>query len=231
MIKEKDINKREDTRMRNVYRNICILLLTAFVIAGIAITVGVGSTESANTENDEKGTGADTNPDDGITYGTNLIKNGGFETVSSSDATRPLYWGKYRTGTLGQFRYPQTGRASAKSIGVRYDTRDNDKITDWTQNINGIDDTKKYRLAGWMKTSSVSEYGGAHMSIDWKDSGGEYIGTSTVARKIGTSGWTFYEGIVKPMPGSASATILLGIEDSSGSAWFDDVSFRTAICY
>lgn len=105
------------------------------------------------------------------------------------------------------------------------------KITDWLQNVYGIDATRMYRLTGWMKTSSVSEYGGEYIAIDWKNSGGGYIGTSIIARKVGTSGWTFYEGIIKPMPGSSSATILLGMSDSSGSTQFDDITFRTATCY
>ncbi len=201
--------------MRKIVRNICISLAILLTIAAVT-TIGLGE----NTAKDVS--------IENVEYGVNLVQNGGFETPSV-DPSIPANWYKYNTGT-GQLNYPESGRIGGSSISSRFPTKENDKRADWVQNINGINVAQKYRITGYMKTSSVSEFGGAYIAVDWKNSVGGYIGTSVIARRIGTTGWTFYEGIVKPMPGSSRATIVLGMSDSSGKVWFDDISFRTAVC-
>lgn len=210
--------------MRKIFRNICISLVVILAIVGTVVTIGVG-------DNGAKDDGSkDIDSEDTIAYGSNLVKNAGFERPNPDNPSRPLYWSKYRTGWAGQLKYPEPGRVGGSSAGTQYSSKENDKRSDWVQNIYGIDPSQKYRIAGWMKTSSVSEVGGAYIAVDWKNPYGGYIGTSIIARRIGTTGWTFYEGIVKPMPGSSYATIVLGMSDSSGKVWFDDISFRTATC-
>lgn len=211
--------------MKKIYRNICISLVVLLAIVGTVTTIGIGGDNSAKDTDVQ-----DISPGDTIAYGTNLVKNGGFETPNPDNPSRPLYWSKYRTGWVGQLKYPEPGRVGGYSVRAQYSSKENDKRIDWVQNIYGINEWQKYRIAGWMKTSSVSEVGGAYIAVDWKNSIGGYIGTSIIARRIGTTGWTFYEGIVKPMAGSSYATVVLGMSDSSGNVWFDDISFRTATC-
>ena len=210
-------------KLINIYKVLLVGLLLAILAIGTTISVNANKNAGSVGYIEEYTS----------SYGINLVKNGGFEIVDPNDASKPLYWYKYKTGQEGRFKYPETGRdGSSKSVGVYYPLAE-DSQTMWGQTIK-INSTKKYRLAGWMKISNVTRIPriapGAVLGVSWFDSNRKWIGSSSVASKNGSSGWIFYEGIFKPIPGAYYADINLLMPGSSGKTWFDDIYFGIANC-
>lgn len=152
----------------------------------------------------------------------NILLNSGFEIVDPTVPTRPQYWKTYQTGTAHIYSYPEPGRDGiGKSVSTQYPTLETGKLASWVQSLRN-DITKSYKLAGWIKTENIIGKG-AIIKVDWKDSNWAYIGMSTIMpRRIGTTPWTYYEGIISSTT-AYGMTVVLELWDSSGKVWFDDI--------
>lgn len=149
----------------------------------------------------------------------NLILNAKFE-----EGEGPKYWRNYQTGMEQIYTYPEIGRSGGFCVAIEYKTREEGKMAAWVQDLQ-IDNTKNYKLSGWIKTQNIVGRGGA-LRIYWKDQNGKYISSSEIMpRQSGTIDWTYFDGTLTPYVGSARATIALELYDCSGKVWFDEVLF------
>lgn len=158
----------------------------------------------------------------GTTHAT-PIQNAGFEnglafwSVSSGTATYSPDSVVVKIGT-GSARGEETDRGS---LGRLYQDVTNLLIPE-----------EEYVISGWIKTEGVSTDGGGVVlglnyvnSFGWTPANG-YI--QEIGDLKGTNDWTFFQSnpfILPTMPVDTSALwFLTDFNDSSGTAWFDDVA-------
>ena len=147
------------------------------------------------------------------------LKNSGFEKGT------PENWQIYATGLRHSYIYPETG-VDGSSVAIEYPTRETGKTAMLIQSVS-IDNMKKYKLSGWMKTQNIVGIG-AWIKVDWTDVAGKYINTSAImVHKVGTIPWTYFEGVTTPNKNAANAAICLVLHDCSGKVWFDNISFAS----
>ena len=78
-----------------------------------------------------------------------------------------------------------------------------------------------YALAAWIKTEGVTGRADARIAW-WSDNA--WLAESTTEPVTGTSDWQKVSITVDAPPKATAAMIYLGLSDSEGTAWFDDVS-------
>ncbi len=153
-----------------------------------------------------------------------MLKNSNFEEGMPND------WQTYTTGTTQRYIYPEPGRITGSSVSIECPNIEANKTASWIQTVI-IDNTKKYKLSGWMYTENIaSSAGGARIKVDWKDVDKKFLGESNIMiYQIGTIPWTFFEGDVIPHPNATDATIVLLLYNCSGRVGFDNISFSEII--
>lgn len=153
---------------------------------------------------------------------TNFLLNPGFETGTPGS---PDNWWTYTSGGVGDtYTYPAAGRVGGSSVEVTY-VAANGFGAVWGQNIN-VEQNRIYVVSGYIKTVDVAGAGGAKISIDWFDSTNTYITTTDLVHFVtGTIDWTFYQTNMTTPPNAVVGHFLMGLDNCSGSAYFDDMFF------
>lgn len=154
-----------------------------------------------------------------ILQATNLLINPGFESGDTG-------WFKWQSGTGATFSSSEVGR-TGNAASIEYVTLESKKIAQWMQDVL-VTPGKTYKISGWIKTSSIvtSGTGGVYIDVNWKDTNHKYLdSTSVMDPVIGTTNWTYYEKDVIAPLNAVYGSPTLQIYDSSGKAWFDDISF------
>jgi len=86
---------------------------------------------------------------------------------------------------------------------------------------------KSYTVGGWIKTEDIVGQGGAMIVPHWKGPGNTWISATEVMPYLkGTAGWTYYQGKVTAPPGATTCTVCCLMADCSGTAWYDDITFK-----
>lgn len=161
----------------------------------------------------------------------NLLVNPGFEIPSYSDPTSPQNWYKWNTNTTGTYSYPEIGNNEiGSSVKINCTTTEVGKVTAYVQNIS-TNEFKKYKLSGYIKAENVSStYKGIRLGVDWKAQT-TYIGESNISiTKTGSYNWTYFEGEITAPATATIIAVLCSLDNSSGSAWFDDLSLIELKC-
>jgi hypothetical protein len=168
-----------------------------------------------------------TNPNIATTFtGENELQNAGFEAIYGRP---PLYWGKGSQNCKPTFLYPEPGRIGGSSVAIRM--MELAPFTPWpqaiwTQNI-PVQSGKSYTVGGWIKSEDIEGKGGAMIVPQWKGLGNKWISTTAFMPYLkGTTGWTYYQGNVTAPPGATICTISCLMAGCSGTAWYDDISFK-----
>ena len=61
----------------------------------------------------------------------------------------------------------------------------------------------------------------------WKGPGNKWISqTAFMSYLKGTTGWTYYQGKVTAPPGAINCTFCCALNECSGTAWYDDITFK-----
>ncbi len=153
------------------------------------------------------------------------LKNPGFWDIWNG---RPLRWGKWAKNCTPKFLYPEPGRNGDYCAGIEMsETEPFDPWPSslWAQSIS-VEAGKSYRVGGWIRTEDVAGRGGAMIIPHWKGPEDEWISQTKFMRYVqGTSGWTYYEGVVTAPQGATTCTVCCLLAGSSGKAWFDDIFF------
>ncbi|MHB8085424.1 MAG: glycosyltransferase family protein [Dehalococcoidia bacterium] len=168
-----------------------------------------------------------TNPNISATFAANdQLQNAGFEAVYGHP---PVYWGKVSQNCKPTFLYPEAGRIEGASVAIR--------IMElapfspwpqaiWTQNI-PVQSGKSYIVGGWIKSEDIEGKGGAMITTQWKGPGNKWISqTAFMPYLKGATGWTYYQGNVTAPPGATTCTVCCQMGGCSGTAWYDDISFK-----
>lgn len=173
-------------------------------------------------------------------WGTNLIKNPGFE----EGRLVPIYWTRFRAaGQPGDddassiLKLDDKVVRSGKKSMAMYGTP---KTTYW-QGAEAppapVTAGEVYRVSGWIKTTQVrqdgDQFANCNLIVRFIDPVGSIvnIGPSPVVatrRIMGTTDWSYVDRIIVAPEGATSARVACTLT-CSGSAWFDDIAFRPRV--
>jgi hypothetical protein len=68
---------------------------------------------------------------------------------------------------------------------------------------------------------------GARFVPQWKGPGNKWISATPFMPFIkATNGWTYYQGNVTAPPGATICTLCCQMAGCSGTAWYDDITFK-----
>ncbi len=79
----------------------------------------------------------------------------------------------------------------------------------------------RFDVGAWIQVSGLDGFAG--VGLRWLDADGQSIGEDLVLAQPGGSGFVEVHGLVRPPAGAASARVVLGTVDATGSAYMDDV--------
>ena len=148
--------------------------------------------------------------------GGNLVLNPGFESGKT-------YWSFPSQGSLvTNLTNVHSGAKSAKLTSSAQVSCSiySDKVTTVVGN-------KAYDVGAWAKLSSVSGGNGVRLRVKWINSSGGTIRTDVIVNNVlGTIGWTSYSKTLMSPSGTASASLYLDFNNTSGTAFFDDASLK-----
>lgn len=155
----------------------------------------------------------------------NLVLNPDFQIATTPGI--PDNWYMYQTGNTAIFTYPDTERfgGSSKSVSIEYITLEPGQFAQVGQNIGTITSGNYYLLTGWMMTQNVAGEVGATIQINWNDSTDKYLSSSFINAVVGTTPWAQYIGTVQAPPNASKGFVVLQLYQSSGKAYFTDISF------
>jgi hypothetical protein len=168
-----------------------------------------------------------TNPNISTTFAVNdQLQNAGFEAVCGYP---PAAWSKWSQNCKPTFLYPEPGRIGESSIAIRMmelESATPSPQAIWLQDI-PVQPGKSYTVGGWIKTEDIEGKGGAMIVPHWKGPGNTWISATEVMPYLkGTADWTYYQGNVTAPPGATICTICCLMADCSGTAWYDDITFK-----
>jgi hypothetical protein len=169
------------------------------------------------------------NPFDLIIFspaGANELHNPGFEPVYGCP---PPFWSQLSQYCDPSFKCGEPGRNGGTSLAIQLlqiKSFDPWPYAMWLQNV-PVQAGKSYIISGWIKTEDVEGQGGALIAAHWKDHHQTWIGATYFMQFVkGTTGWTYYQGNVTPPPGATIGTFCCMMSGCSGTAWYDDASFK-----
>src|SRR6185436_14005052 len=146
-----------------------------------------------------------------VSLGGNLLKNGGFETLSGG---APASWSAGSGLAMdqlvkhtGTFSYRATGNFATASQPI--------------QLKKGI-----YKLSGWVRTQGVGSgtTNGVRLQFDLRPSSNDWKTTEVIS---GTHDWTLFELPNLVVTQDTTVTIKLeNFNNAAGTAWFDDVQLQ-----
>ena len=146
-----------------------------------------------------------------VSLGRDLLKNGGFETVSGSVPTSWTAGAGFGVDQLvthtGDFAYRATGHftAATQTVQLKKGT---------------------YKLSGWVRTENVGRgsTSGVRLQFDFRPRIEDWKATEVIA---GTRDWTLYE--LPNLVVTQDATVVIRLENynnAGGTAWFDDLKLQ-----
>jgi hypothetical protein len=168
-----------------------------------------------------------TNPNIYVTFAANdQLQNAGFEAVYGNP---PAHWGKWSQNCKPTFLYPEPGRIGGSSVAIQM--MELEPFTPWPQAIwlqnIPVQSGKSYTVGGWIKSENIEGKGGAMIVPQWKGPGNKWISqTAFMPYLKGATGWTYYQGNVTAPPGATICTVCCFMAGCSGTAWYDDISFK-----
>lgn len=151
-----------------------------------------------------------------------LLANGDFEARQElADPNQPASDQWRRTSPRCELvqESPQEGRWCAKTE-VRSD--DADKGPTFWQEVTcrpGL----TYQISGWLRSEKVIETGMAYIALYQHDDQGKLVTFKDFAVARGTTDWTFHKFIATTGPNVRRLTVRLGLYQTHGTAWFDDI--------
>lgn len=156
-----------------------------------------------------------------VVYGENLIRNGGFEDVTSGVPDGWLGAGVWKNGSeLSLVSEPENVHGG--SYAVKYDTKNGDNPF-WSQKITNLPPEYKYRISLWYK----GEMTGSGMSVKFEQvgSGGnsEYY-TPSVTES--TSSWKYVEFDFYMNENTARVTVMPRTYSGGTVIYVDDISLE-----
>src|SRR6185436_9359344 len=174
-----------------------------------SVLVALGSVLPAFAQNNLVGGGLTALPS--VSLGANLLKNGGFETLSGG---APTSW-SVGSGLAMDQLVKRSGTFSYRATG---------NFTTATQPIQlkkGI-----YKLSGWVRTQGVGSgtTNGVRLQFDFRPGSNDWKTTDVIS---GTRDWTLFELPNLVVTQDATVTIKLeNYNNTAGTAWFDDVQLQ-----
>ncbi len=162
---------------------------------------------------------------------TNLLTNPGFE-LSTGGVPNEWTSDEYDSitdttvGSCGGCSYVGTGHNGGNAVQIKFATQPTTVNRYWYQTVNVTAGTQ-YTLSGWITTSGMSGTGGATFQVDWADSNGNWLDTSTLPEINTDVAWTLLSGTVTA-PANAATADVEAVLDSAGTAVYDDMTFSTA---
>ncbi len=148
--------------------------------------------------------------------GPNLLPNPSFE----QGGDQPIGWTPHTWGGEGRFRCVDGGRTGGKCVTIR-----SDKGGDvcWVARIE-VEPNSTYRLSGWIRTEGLKSGSGRGALLNVH----ELQGSARTTAVTGSAGWTRVESLVRTGDQRQISVhcLLGGWGQSTGQAWFDDVSLE-----
>jgi len=174
-----------------------------------SVLVALGSVLPAFAQSNLVGGGLTALPS--VSLGANLLKNGGFETLSGG---APASW-SVGSGLAMDQLVKRSGTFSYRATG---------NFTTATQPIQlkkGI-----YKLSGWVRTQGVGSgtTNGVRLQFDFRPGSNDWKTTDVIS---GTRDWTLFELPNLVVTQDATVTIKLeNYNNTAGTAWFDDLQLQ-----
>ena len=160
-----------------------------------------------------------------VTRQANFAENPSFEEDRNRDGL-PDGWQPAAYESPARLAWDEkTAHSGKRSLSISGSKRPG--ATDWKQNTGRWVTARKrvvpgeeYTLEAWIKTDKVD--GRATARIAWW-SGGRWLAETSTPAASGTHDWQKVTLTAKAPPAADSASVYLGLSDSGGTAWFDDV--------
>ena len=153
--------------------------------------------------------------------GQNLVKSPGFEAAENETA-EIAGWNAPDLPGVEPLVVEDAAASGARCAGVR--GLDPDKqsryVQAWRQNVAPLPEGSL-----WFSVRvKCRELQSGRINILHKDADGTVLRNQGIAGFSGTHGWREKGGLIEPEPGTKSLQIVMGLQKSTGTVWFDDVS-------
>jgi len=157
---------------------------------------------------------------------TTTLQNGGFDAVTPAPLSG---WARSSANIMPDYLFPEPGRTGGSSASIKMSAAAPYKpwpVARWYQKV-AVQPGTTYAMGGWIKTDNITGDGGARLAIQWRNTNTKILKTpDLMAYTKGTVDWTYYEYKVNAPSDAAACYILLEMAGCSGTAWFDDSSFK-----
>ncbi len=156
----------------------------------------------------------------------NLVRNPGFETVAEGGKA-PAVW-PVPTAPGVQFArdtaVAHTGAASGRIHGTAPEKQTR-FVQAWRQAI-PLEPGKRYWLSTWVKADQTTA---GRVAVLHRDKTQTVLLNQTLESFTGTFGWRQLGGLLKQVEGAVDVQLVIGIQRSGGTAWFDDVELTETL--
>ncbi|MDI4646666.1 carbohydrate binding domain-containing protein [Cohnella hashimotonis] len=99
-------------------------------------------------------------------------------------------------------------------------------FSSWNQLLPSVARGGEYEFGGWVKTSAIAGAGGAAIAVSAKDFDGIIVQEARTSYATGSNGWTYVSGKIVLPPNTEYVYLESRVWNASGTAWFDDVTFK-----
>ena len=153
--------------------------------------------------------------------GENLVENPGFEQPALNGRT-PAAWGL--PGMPGvkfawEDKVSRSGNRSGRVEGIDPEKQSR-YVQAWRQDIGPLPDCDLL-LSLWVKGKDL---GKGRIAILHRDKGRTVLANQGIATVEGTFEWKEIVAPLQRVPGAVEVQLVLGLQESAGTAWFDDVA-------
>ena len=153
--------------------------------------------------------------------GENLVENPGFEQPASNGKA-PAAWGL--PGMPGvKFAWDdqisRSGNRSGRVEGIDPE-KQNRYVQAWRQDVGPLPDAELL-LSFWVKGKDL---GKGRITILHRDEGRTVLVNQGIATVEGTFEWKEIVAPLQRVPGAVGLQLVLGLQESTGTVWFDDVA-------
>ncbi len=154
------------------------------------------------------------------------ILNTSFEGIRNNG---PAQWVTYYEYCSPVFLYPEAGHEGGYCIGIDVAGIKPDggyPAAEWFQAVS-VNEGEFYRIGGWIKTEDIDGVDGAAIVCHWKGPGNISLDIEQFMLPVkGTTGWTYYEGVVSVPDGAVTGAVVCIAAHCTGTVWFDDLLFE-----
>ena len=161
--------------------------------------------------------------------GANLCPNGGFEVAIDARATdgKPVTWGTHIGKGKVDFAVVEQGARSGNRCAYIHAHKP-DPSGYWCSPRIPVEGGQQYLFRCWFKSKDVEpSRRGIVFSLNFRTAEGKACGWPGDQAEPFTQPWTKLEFLAYASPRAAYVNLVIGLADSPGELWIDDIHFAT----